>query len=80
MAMTQEQCSEKTALKRAKAQEEELRLRVWPGTRQALPELMQWEGIEEQGEALTLIIHRLHESGHERSVTLLEVPRHEVMV
>jgi hypothetical protein len=76
MAMTQEQRDEKTALKRAKAQEEELRLRVRPGTRQALAELMQWAGIEEQGEALTLMIHRLHELGPERSLPMLEVPRH----
>ncbi|WP_122414452.1 hypothetical protein [Pseudomonas viridiflava] len=78
MALDQKQRSEKTALKRAKAQEEELRLRVRPGTRQALAELMQWAGIEEQGEALTLMIHRLHELGPERCLPMLEVPRHEI--
>ncbi|MEE1990812.1 hypothetical protein QPL90_04725 [Pseudomonas syringae pv. syringae] len=78
MALDQKQRSEKTAQKRAKAQEEELRLRVRPGTRQALAELMQWAGIEEQGEALTLMIHRLHELGPERCLPMLEVPRHEI--
>lgn len=80
MAMDQKQRSEKTALKRASAQEEELRLRVRPGTRQALAELMQWAGIEEQGEALTMMIHHLHALGPERSLPLLEVPRHEITV
>lgn len=78
MALDQKQRSEKTAQKRAKAQEEELRLRVRPGTRQALAELMQWAGIAEQGEALTLMIHRLHELGPERCLPMLEVPRHEI--
>ncbi|MCK0547885.1 MULTISPECIES: hypothetical protein [Pseudomonas syringae group] len=78
MALDQKQRSEKTAQKRAKAQEEELRLRVRPGTRQALAELMQWAGIKEQGEALTLMIHRLHELGPERCLPMLEVPRHEI--
>jgi hypothetical protein len=41
---------------------------------------MQWAGIEEQGEALTLMIHRLHELGPDRALPLLEVPRHEITV
>lgn len=35
-------------------------LRVRPGTKQALAELMAWAEIEKQGEALTLMIHYLH--------------------
>src|SRR5690348_1128472 len=31
------------------------------GTRQAVAGLMAWSGIEEQGEAITLMIHGLHE-------------------
>jgi hypothetical protein len=50
MAMTQQQRDEKAALKRKAAGEEELRLRVRPGTKQALAELMAWAEIEEQGE------------------------------
>ncbi|MEE5060489.1 hypothetical protein V2J93_17000 [Pseudomonas alliivorans] len=78
MALTQKQRDERTALKRQKAGEEELRLRVRPGTKQALAELMEWAGIEEQGEALTLMIHHLHNLGPGGALPLLEVPRHEI--
>jgi hypothetical protein len=77
MAMTQQQRDEKAALKRKALGEEELRLRVRPGTKQALAELMAWAEIEEQGEALTLMIHHLHGLGPDRALPLLEVPRHE---
>jgi hypothetical protein len=80
MAMTQQQRDEKAALKRKAVGEEELRLRVRPGTKQALAELMAWAEIEEQGEALTLMIHRLHELGPDRAMPLLEVPRHEITI
>ena len=80
MAMTQQERNERTALKRQKAGEEELRLRVRPGTKQALAELMQWADIEEQGEALTLMIHHLHGLGPGGALPLLEVPRHEIRV
>ncbi len=46
------------------------------GTRQALADLMAWHGIEEQGEAMTLMIHRLHELGPQKSAPLLAPPRH----
>jgi hypothetical protein len=80
MAKTQQERDQKTAAKRAKASEEELRLRVRPGTKQALKELMQWAGIEEQGEAMTLMIHRLHELGPDRALPMLSCPRHEITV
>ncbi|MEE5149057.1 hypothetical protein V2J91_23465 [Pseudomonas alliivorans] len=80
MALTQKQRDERTALKRQKAGEEELRLRVRPGTKQALSELMEWAEIQEQGEALTLMIYHLHALGPERCLPLLEVPRHEIIV
>ncbi len=80
MALTQKQRNERTALKRQKAGEEELRLRVRPGTKQALSELMAWAGIEEQGEALTLMIHHLHNLGPVGALPMLEVPRHEITV
>lgn len=80
MALSQKDRSAKSATKRNEAQEEELRLRVRPGTRQALSDLMDWAGIEEQGEALTLMIHHLHALGPERSLPLLEPPRHEYVV
>ncbi|MCF5708934.1 hypothetical protein GIV19_16760 [Pseudomonas syringae] len=80
MALTQKQRDDKTALKRQKAGEEELRLRVRPGTKQALKELMEWAEIEEQGEALTLVIHHLHKLGPGGALPMLEVPRHEITV
>lgn len=80
MALTQKQRDERTALKRQKAGEEELRLRVRPGTKQALSELMEWASIEEQGEALTLMIHHLHALGPGGALPMLEIPRHEITV
>ncbi|QXG49178.1 hypothetical protein [Pseudomonas viridiflava] len=80
MALTQKQRDERTALKRHKAGEEELRLRVRPGTKQALKELMEWASIDEQGEALTLMIHQLHKLGPGGALPMLEVPRHKITV
>ena len=77
MAKTVQERSAKTARKRVANAEEELRLRVRPGTRQALADLMEWSGITEQGEAMTLMIHHLHALGSTRSLALLEPPRHE---
>lgn len=50
------------------------------GTRQALAELMEWHGIEEQGEAITLMIHPLHGLGPVGSAKFLAAPRHEINV
>ncbi|MCF5656983.1 hypothetical protein [Pseudomonas poae] len=78
MAKTVQERSAKTARKRVALAEEELRLRVRPGTRQALADLMEWSGITEQGEALTLMIHHLHGLGPGGALPLLEIPRHEI--
>ena len=80
MALTQKQRDERRHAKAEKLQEEDLRLKVRPGTKQALAELMAWSGIEEQGEALTLMIHHLHGLGPDRALPLLEIPRHEITV
>ena len=80
MGMTQKERDQRRHDKAARLQEEDLRLKVRPGTKQALAELMQWADIEEQGEALTLMIHRLHELGPDRALPLLEVPRNEITV
>lgn len=48
--------------------------------RQALAELMAWSGIEEQGEAITLMIHHLHGLGPGGALPLLEPPRHEITI
>ena len=80
MALSQKQRDERTSLRRSKAQEEKLRLRVRPGTRQALADLMEWAGIEEQGEAMTLMIHHLHALGSAKCQPLLNPPRHEIAI
>ena len=77
MAKTVQERSAKAAQKRIVAQEEELRLRVRPGTRQALADLMEWSGITEQGEAMTLMIHHLHALGSGDALPLLSPPRHK---
>jgi hypothetical protein len=69
--------SAKTAARRKTRGEEEIRLHCLPGTRQALAELMAWNGIEEQGEAITLMIHHLHALGPIGSAPLLAPPRHK---
>ena len=79
MAKTVQERSAKTARKRAALAEEELRLRVRPGTRQALADLMEWSGITEQGEAMTLMIHHLHAMGS-KAIFLLDPPRHEFQI
>ncbi|MEE4620168.1 hypothetical protein V2K86_16190 [Pseudomonas alliivorans] len=80
MALAQKQRDERAALKRQKAGEEELRLKVRPGTKQALQEPMAWAEIEEQGEALTLMIHHLHALGPGGALPMLEAPRREIIV
>lgn len=80
MAKTVQERSAKTARKRVANAEEELRLRVRPGTRQALADLMEWSGITEQGEAMTLMIHHLHALGSAKCQPLLNPPRHEIAI
>jgi hypothetical protein len=80
MAMEQAERDRRRREKSARLQEEDLRLKVRPGTKQALLELMEWSGIEEQGEALTLMIHHLHALGPGGALPLLEPPRHEITV
>lgn len=79
MAKTVQERSAKTARKRVANAEEELRLRVRPGTRQALADLMEWSGITEQGEAMTLMIHHLHALGSKANF-LLDPPRHDFQI
>ena len=78
MAAQQKERSAKTAAKRKARGEEELRMHAMAGTRQALADLMAWHGIEEQGEAMTLMIHHLHALGPKKSAPLLTPPRHVI--
>ncbi|MEW5666241.1 hypothetical protein AB1288_07885 [Pseudomonas putida] len=80
MAMSPKERDEKRRAKAARLQEEDLRLKVRPGTKQALQELMEWAGIEEQGEAMTLMIHHLHGLGPGGALPLLTPPRHKYEV
>ena len=78
--MTQQERSAKSAEKRKALNEEELRLRVRPGTKKALSELMEWAELEEQGEALTLMIHHLHALGKDGAIAFLTPPRHTYQI
>ena len=80
MALTQKDRSAKTAARRKTRGEEEIRLHCMAGTRQALAELMAWSGNEEQGEAITLMIHHLHQLGPRGALPLLTPPRHKYEV
>lgn len=80
MAMDQAERDRRRREKSAKHQEEDLRLKARPGTKQALLELMEWAGIEEQGEAMTLMIHHLHALGPGGALPLLTPPRHKISV
>ncbi len=78
MALTQQQRDAKRRAKDAKAKFEDLRMKAGEGTRQALAEIMQWAEVEENGEAMTLMIHRIHELGPEAARHFLSAPRHEI--
>lgn len=78
MAMSQQARDEKRRAKAERLQEEDLRMKARPGTRQALAEIMEWAEVEENGEAMTLLIHRIHELGPEAARHFLSAPRHEI--
>jgi hypothetical protein len=80
MAVAQKDRSAKTAARRKTRGEEEIRLHCMAGTRQVLAELMAWSGIEEQGEAITLMIHHLHALGPQKCLPMLDPPRHEYVI
>lgn len=80
MALTSKQRDDKRKEKEAKAGVEELRMKTRAGTRQALADIMQWAEVEENGEAMTLMIHRIHELGPEAARHFLSAPRHEIVV
>lgn len=57
--------------------DELLRHRLRPGPRQDFVELMRWHDIEEQAEAIELLIMHVHDLGPEGSAPLLAIPRHD---
>jgi hypothetical protein len=80
MAVEQKARSAKTAEKRKKRGEEELRLRCLAGTKQALADLMEWHDFEEQGEVMTMALHWLHRLGPTAPAPAFEIPRHEISI
>ncbi|MGV8567635.1 MAG: hypothetical protein ACWA7E_06350 [Pseudomonas asiatica] len=80
MAMSQQERDQKRRAKASKHGEEDLRMKARAGTRQALAEIMQWAEVEENGEAMTLLIHRIHELGPEAARHFLSAPRHEIVI
>lgn len=80
MAKSNADRSAKASAKRKSRGEVEIRFHTLPATRQALAELMAWSGIEEHGEAITLMIHHLHRLGPGGALPLLEPPRHEYVI
>lgn len=80
MAANDQQRSAKRNASRAAKGAEELRLLTMAGTRGALADLMAWHGIEQQGEAMTLLIHNLHALGPDGSAHAFTVPRHEIKI
>lgn len=77
MPLTTRERSERARQRRADRGETILRLPTLAATRQQLDDLMRWHGIEEQAEAMTLLIHNAHALGESGSSALLAVPRHK---
>ncbi|WP_438279663.1 hypothetical protein [Pseudomonas alabamensis] len=80
MAMSAQERDEKRKKKEAKAGIEDLRMKAGRGTCQALAEIMEWAEVEQNGEAMTLLIHRIHELGPEAARHFLSAPRHEIVI
>ncbi|WP_288080337.1 hypothetical protein [Pseudomonas sp.] len=79
-AMDQKTRDAKTAAKRTAVGETELRHRVRPGIRTMLADLMRWNGITEQAEAIQLLIMNAHAAGKDGSAQMLAMPRHELSI
>lgn len=79
-AMSQKERSARSAAKRAALGEIELRHRVRQGIRDKLDEIMRWHGIDEQAEAIQLLIMNAHAAGPTESAQMLAVPRHEIRI
>lgn len=68
----QQERSARSALKRKAASEVGIRFRVSFGIKEKLSSIMEWSGIEEQAEAITLAIHHLHGKGSHGALQALE--------
>lgn len=78
MALTQQQRDEKRREKANNRNEKEIRFKALQGTIFALSDLMRWADVEEIGEAMTLMTHRIHELGEEAAKHFLSAPLHKI--
>ena len=79
-AKSQKERDDKAAAKRIEMDEKELRHRCRLGTRQRLEELMAWNEVDEQSEAIQALIWNAHSLGPNGSRSLLTMPRHVIEV
>ncbi|MNZ19107.1 hypothetical protein D3C78_361310 [compost metagenome] len=77
MAMSTQQRSAKTAAKRQRLGEEELRHRVRKGTKDQVSDLMSWAEFEEMAELMQTMIRNTHALGREGARRFLALQRHE---
>lgn len=80
MAKSQQERNQASAEKDAARGAEELRLKTYPGTAAALAALMQRHGIEQKGEAMSLMLINLAAMPAELSAPAFAIPRHEIEV
>ena len=80
MAKTQQERNDASKAKDAERGAEDLRLKTFPGTAAALATLMQRHGIEQKGEAMSLMLINLAAMPAEQSAPAFAVPRHEIEV
>ena len=80
MAKTQQERNDASKAKDAERGAEDLRLKTYPGTAAALAALMQRHGIEQKGEAMSLMLINLAAMPAELSAPAFAVPRHEIEV
>jgi len=80
MAKSQQERNQASAEKDAARGAEDLRLKTFPGTAAALATLMQRHGIEQKGEAMSLMLINLAAMPAELSAPAFVVPRHEIEV
>ena len=80
MAKSQQARNQASAEKDAARGAEDLRLKTYPGTAAALATLMQRHGIEQKGEAMSLMLINLAAMPAELSAPAFAVPRHEIHI
>lgn len=53
-----------------------IRFKARPGTLAALGDIVEWSGAEDQGSAMRMVIHALHDAGSEQALRFLALPPH----